>query len=164
MKILVTGVGGQLGYDICRVLYARNLEYCGVDIEDFDITDPLATSKFITQYTPDAIIHCSCYTAVDRAEEEQELCNRVNVTGTENIARAALSVGAKMMYISTDYVFAGEGENFHRPEDPVSNGREKNGYAIPYRSISSCGSPGCLEKTGTILSKPCSVLPKARPI
>ena len=120
MKILVTGVGGQLGYDICRVLYARNLEYCGVDIEDFDITDPLATSKFITQYTPDAIIHCSCYTAVDRAEEEQELCNRVNVTGTENIARAALSVGAKMMYISTDYVFAGEGENFHRPEDPVS--------------------------------------------
>ncbi len=117
MKILVTGVNGQLGYDICRILSDRQTEYCGVDIEDFDITDAVATDAYITACAPDAIIHCSAFTAVDRAEDEPELCQRVNADGTANVARAARRVGAKMMYISTDYVFPGNGEQFYCPDD-----------------------------------------------
>ncbi len=119
MKILVTGVKGQLGYDVCRVLSARGIEHLGVDIEDFDITDEAATRKFISSYRPDAIIHCSAFTAVDRAEDEVELCTRVNAQGPANIAAVAAELGAKMLYISTDYVFPGTGECFYRPDDPT---------------------------------------------
>ena len=117
MKILVTGVKGQLGYDICRVLDARGIENRGVDIEDFDITDATAVSNYIQAYHPDAIIHCSAYTAVDKAEDDAERCERVNAQGPANIAAAAAAVGAKMMYISTDYVFPGTGEYFYTPDD-----------------------------------------------
>lgn len=117
MKILVTGVNGQLGFDICRILSARGIEHRGVDIEDFDITDQDAVHHSITSYAPTAVIHCSAFTAVDRAEDDVELCTRVNVDGAENIARAAKRVGAKMMYISTDYVFPGNGEHFYEPDD-----------------------------------------------
>lgn len=117
MKILVTGVKGQLGYDLCRILSDRQIEHKGVDIEDFDITDKSAVFSYIEGYRPDAIIHCSAFTAVDRAEDEVELCTRVNADGPANIAEAAASIGAKMMYISTDYVFPGTGEHFYRPED-----------------------------------------------
>lgn len=123
MKILVTGVKGQLGYDICRILSDRGIEHRGVDIEDFDITDAVATGNYIEDYRPDAIIHCSAYTAVDKAEDNVELCERVNAEGPANIAAAAVRVGAKMMYISTDYVFPGTGEQFYRPDDatgPIS--------------------------------------------
>lgn len=119
MKILVTGVKGQLGYDLCRILTDRNIDHLGVDIDDFDITDREATVKFITDYRPDAIIHCSAFTAVDRAEDEVELCTRVNAEGSANIAAAATAIGAKMMYISTDYVFPGTGEIAYKPEDPT---------------------------------------------
>ena len=119
MKILVTGVKGQLGYDICRILSDRGIEHRGVDIEDFDITDAAAVESYITAYAPDAVIHCSAFTAVDKAEDAEELCTRVNADGPRNIARAAKAVGAKMMYISTDYVFPGTGECFYRPEDPT---------------------------------------------
>ncbi|MBQ7346748.1 MAG: dTDP-4-dehydrorhamnose reductase [Clostridia bacterium] len=117
MKILVTGVKGQLGYDICRILSDRGIEHRGVDIEDFDITDAAAVNSYITDYRPDAVIHCSAYTAVDKAEDNAELCTRVNAEGPANIAAAAVGVGAKMMYISTDYVFPGTGECFYKPED-----------------------------------------------
>ena len=117
MKILVTGVKGQLGYDICRVLNMRGIENRGVDIEDFDITDANAVDAYITNYRPDAIIHCSAYTAVDRAEDDAALCERVNAIGPANIAAAAVKVGAKMMQISTDYVFPGTGEQFYCPDD-----------------------------------------------
>ena len=119
MKILVTGVKGQLGYDVCRTLSARDIENRGVDIEDFDITDADAVNAYIESYRPDAVIHCSAFTAVDRAEDDEALCTRVNADGTRNIARAANAVGAKMMYISTDYVFPGIGEQFYTPDDPT---------------------------------------------
>ena len=123
MKILVTGVKGQLGYDICRILSDRGIEHRGADIEDFDITDAAATDRYIADYRPDAIIHCSAYTAVDKAEDNVELCEKVNAEGPANIAASAARVGAKMMYISTDYVFPGTGECFYHPDDatgPIS--------------------------------------------
>ncbi len=119
MKILVTGVQGQLGYDICRILTERNIEHCGVDLADFDITDAAATNAYISAYRPDAVIHCAAFTAVDRAEDEEALCTRVNADGTANLAHAAKAVGAKMMYISTDYVFPGVGERAYEPGDPT---------------------------------------------
>lgn len=117
MKVLVTGVKGQLGYDVCRVLNARGIENRGVDIEDFDITNADAVNAYISSYRPDAIIHCSAYTAVDKAEDDAERCERVNAMGPANIAAAANAIGAKMMYISTDYVFPGTGECFYTPDD-----------------------------------------------
>lgn len=119
MKILVTGVKGQLGYDVCRALEAREIPCLGVDIEDFDITDKAAVLQYVKSYAPDAIVHCSAFTAVDRAEDESALCERVNAVGPANLASAAEEIGAKMMYISTDYVFPGDGEQFYRPEDPT---------------------------------------------
>jgi len=119
MKILVTGVKGQLGYDVCRILSARQIEYRGVDIEDFDITDRVATERFIADYRPDAIIHCSAYTAVDRAEDDALRCMAVNADGTSNVADVASKIGAKIMYISTDYVFPGTGERAYEPDDPT---------------------------------------------
>ncbi len=123
MKVLVTGVKGQLGYDVCRVLADRSIEYVGVDIEDFDITDAKAVKAYITACKPTAIIHCSAFTAVDKAEDMPEVCQAVNCDGTQNIAEAAKEIGAKMMYISTDYVFSGTGDAFYQPDDkpaPVS--------------------------------------------
>ena len=117
MKILVTGVKGQLGYDVCRILDARGIENRGVDIEDFDITDADAVNGYILAYRPDAIIHCSAYTAVDKAEDDAQRCEKVNAEGPANIAAAAAAVGAKMMYISTDYVFPGTGDHFYTPND-----------------------------------------------
>ena len=119
MKILVTGVKGQLGYDVCRILSVRGIENRGVDIEDFDITDQEAVNAYIENYRPDAVIHCSAFTAVDKAEDAEELCKRVNADGARNMAKAAESVGAKIMYISTDYVFPGTGEQFYTPDDPT---------------------------------------------
>lgn len=119
MKILVTGVKGQLGYDVMKVLHQRDAACLGADIEDFDITDAAATAAFIERYSPDAVIHCSAYTAVDRAEEEAALCERVNVDGARNIAAACKKIGAKMVYISTDYVFPGTGERFYETDDPT---------------------------------------------
>lgn len=117
MKVLVTGVGGQLGFDVMRELASRGIEACGADKAEFDITDFAATEKFITEYAPDAVIHCSAYTAVDKAEDEKEICRAVNETGTENIAKVCRAVDAKMVYISTDYVFPGTGDRFYNPDD-----------------------------------------------
>lgn len=119
MKILVTGVKGQLGYDVVKVLEERNIECLGVDIDDFDITDADATSGYIRKYAPDAVIHCSAYTAVDKAEDELELCRKVNVDGPRNIAAVCKEIGAKMIYISTDYVFPGIGDNPYEADDPT---------------------------------------------
>lgn len=120
MKVLVTGVGGQLGYDVMQELHKRSIDCCGADRAEFDITDFAATHKFITNYMPDAVIHCSAYTAVDKAEDEAELCRAVNAGGTENIAKACKEICAKMIYISTDYVFPGTGENFYEPDDATA--------------------------------------------
>lgn len=109
MKIVVTGVTGQLGYDVVRELVHRGVECKGVGRTDFDITDYDAAKECIASYHPDAVIHCSAYTAVDQAEDEQSLCRNVNAHGTEHIARICHDIGAKMVYISTDYVFPGTG-------------------------------------------------------
>jgi len=110
MKVLVTGVNGQLGFDIVKVLESRGILCKGVDIADFDLTDETAVSAYIRTYEPTAVIHCAAYTAVDKSEENKEACYAVNVTGTENVARACKEVHAGMTYISTDYVFDGEGD------------------------------------------------------
>lgn len=119
MKILVTGVGGQLGYDVCKVLDAREIENKGVDLVDFDITDEEATRNYIVTYHPDAVIHCSAWTAVDKAEDELDTVRAVNTEGPRNIAAACKEIGAKMLYLSTDYVFPGTGDRFYEPEDPT---------------------------------------------
>lgn len=118
MKILVTGVKGQLGYDVMKALKARNIECLGADIEDFDITDSKATFDYIVNCRPDAVIHCSAYTAVDKAEDNAELCRAVNTEGPRNIAKACKEIDAKMVYISTDYVFPGTGETAYEVDDP----------------------------------------------
>ena len=123
MKILVTGVNGQLGYDVVRELKKRGHEPIGVDIEEMDITRKAEVEKVWEKVQPDGVIHCAAYTAVDRAEDEEELCREVNAAGTRNIAEVCKKNHGVMMYISTDYVFSGEGEKPWRPEDeknPVS--------------------------------------------
>lgn len=119
-KILVTGVNGQLGYDVCRELKKRRIEHIGVGRADFDITDKEAVRTYINKYKPTAVIHCSSYTAVDKAEDEEELCFYVNEEGTRNIAEVCKEINAKMMYISTDYVFAGTGENAYEADDETA--------------------------------------------
>ena len=110
MKIMVTGAQGQLGADVMRQLRALNITALGVDRDDFDLTDQDAVRSAVTAFQPDAIIHCAAYTAVDKAETEPDVCAAVNAGGTLNIVRAALTVGAKLVYISTDYVFSGKTE------------------------------------------------------
>lgn len=120
MKILVTGVKGQLGYDVVKVLQFRHSSYLGADMNDFDITNTEATNQFIETHRPDGVIHCAAYTAVDKAEEQAELCGAVNILGTKNIALACKKINAKMLYISTDYVFPGVGEKAYEVNDPTS--------------------------------------------
>lgn len=120
MKILVTGASGQLGYDVCKALNAHGIENKGVDLADFDITNRTAAHDYIVGYVPDAVIHCSAWTAVDKAEDEPERCRMVNVEGTRNIALACKEIGAKLLYISSDYIFSGEKEGFYKPDDPAA--------------------------------------------
>ncbi len=119
MKVLVTGSGGQLGYDVCRVLMAQGIEHKGVDILDFDITDRVQTQRSMEAYHPDAVIHCSAWTAVDAAEDMAEKVYAVNSYGPRYLAEACKKIDAKMLYISTDYVFPGTGERFYQPDDPT---------------------------------------------
>lgn len=120
MKILVTGVSGQLGYDVERELERRGIEHLGTSSRELDITDREAVERLMAAYRPDAAIHCAAYTKVDLAEDEPERCWAVNADGTRNLAAACREIGAKMLYISTDYVFPGTGEQFRRTDDPVS--------------------------------------------
>lgn len=117
MKVLVTGVKGQLGYDVVNELKKRNLEAVGVDIEDMDITVEESVNRVIGEVSPDAVIHCAAYTAVDAAEDHAELCRCVNAQGTANIAGMCKELDIPMVYISTDYVFDGQGERPWEPED-----------------------------------------------
>jgi len=119
MKILVTGAKGQLGTDVLKELSSRNIQHKGTDIDNLDITDKDAVTNTILDYRPDAVTHCAAYTAVDKAEDEPELCRKINEDGTRYIAEACEQAGAKMLYISTDYVFPGTGEHFYKPSDPT---------------------------------------------
>lgn len=117
MKVLVTGIKGQLGFDVIKELKNRKIDFLGTDIEDFDITDEKAVRDSITFNRPDAVIHCSAYTAVDKAEDNAELCKAVNAGGPRYVAEACKIINAKMVYISTDYVFPGEGDAFYETDD-----------------------------------------------
>lgn len=108
--ILVTGVNGQLGFDVVKELNRRNIECLGIDRAHLDITDDNAVKKYIEDLKPECVVHCAAYTAVDKAEDDVDACRKVNVDGTESIARACKKVDAKMIYLSTDYVFDGKGQ------------------------------------------------------
>lgn len=120
VKVLVTGVNGQLGYDVIKRLNAEGIACKGVDMSDFDITDEKQTFDYIVNENPDVVVHCAAYTAVDRAESDEEKCRLVNEIGSENIAKACKAIDAAMVYISTDYVYAGTGEEPFKPTDPVA--------------------------------------------
>ena len=137
MKVFVTGVNGQLGHDVMNELHKRGYEAEGSDITDryggvkvgssvtemtyvkLDITDSQSVSRLINDYNPDAVIHCAAWTAVDLAEDEDKisLVRAVNSQGTRHIAEAVKAVDAKMVYLSTDYVFSGEGQQPWKPDD-----------------------------------------------
>ena len=117
MKVLVTGVKGQLGYDVMAELAKRNIEAIGVDIDEMDITDKISVEKVIGEAAPDVVVHCAAYTAVDAAEDNEALCRRVNADGTRNIAEVCKKLDCKMVYISTDYVFDGQGTRPWEPDD-----------------------------------------------
>ena len=135
MKVFVTGVGGQLGHDVMNELHKRGYEGIGSDIApsysgvqdgtavcsmpyvQLDITDAAAVEAVIREAAPDVVVHCAAWTAVDLAEDEdkQDKVRAINAGGTRNIAGACKELGCKMVYISTDYVFDGQGD---RPWDP----------------------------------------------
>lgn len=117
MKVLVTGVKGQLGFDVVKELEKRGHTAIGTDVDSMDITDAEKVREVITAALPDAVIHCAAYTAVDAAEDNVELCRRINADGTRNIAQVCKALDIKMIYISTDYVFDGEGTQFWNPDD-----------------------------------------------
>ena len=121
MKFFITGVNGQLGYDVKRELLERGYtDILALTRVDLDITNEDAVKKMIREYRPSVIFHCAAYTAVDKAEEEQEKCYQVNVLGTKYLTEAAKEVGAKIIYISTDYVFDGTKEGLYQVEDKVN--------------------------------------------
>lgn len=117
MRILVTGVKGQLGHDVMNELAKRGHTGIGVDVEEMDITDAKKVNEVIRASEVEAVIHCAAYTAVDAAEDQVELCRKINAEGTENIAKVCKELDIKMMYISTDYVFDGEGTRPWKPDD-----------------------------------------------
>ena len=127
MKVLVTGYAGQLGYEVVRLLESRGVPCKGVDIADFSLTDAASVLEYVQQYAPDVIVHCAAYTNVDKAETEPEICAAVNGMGTLHMVRAALSVGAKLVYISTDYVFPGTGDQPYETDDAYG---PKNVYGV----------------------------------
>lgn len=132
--VFVTGVAGQLGHDVVNELSKRGIVVIGSDIREeneiinksnwskyiqLDITDRNAVDKIVEEVKPDSIIHCAAWTNVDGAEDpnNKPLVKKINVDGTDNLAKAAKEVGAKFLYISTDYVFDGEGERPWQPDD-----------------------------------------------
>ena len=134
MIVFVTGVAGQLGHDVINELNKRGLDAVGSDVRteneilnksnrnryvQLDITDKEAVDRVVKELKPDAIIHCAAWTNVDGAEDQinKPLVKRINVNGTDNLVKAAKKVGAKFMYISTDYVFNGEGTKPWKPDD-----------------------------------------------
>ena len=137
MKIFVTGVNGQLGHDVMNELNRRGYEGVGSDVADayagvadgsavtampyvkLDITDRTAVQRALKEVRPDAVVHCAAWTAVDMAEDDDKvaLVRAVNAGGTRNIAEAAKTVDAKLLYLSTDYVFDGQGERPWQPDD-----------------------------------------------
>lgn len=118
MKVLVTGVTGQLGHDCVEELQRRGIECRGVSSKDFSLTDAAKAREVVTAYAPDVVMHCAAWTAVDKAESERETCEEVNAGGTRIMAEICRDLGAKMIYISTDYVFPGDGTTPYETDAP----------------------------------------------
>ena len=115
--ILVTGITGQLGYDVLKELLRRNADVFGSTRKEIDLTTENGAKSFILDKKPDTVIHCAAYTAVDKAESEAELALTVNGLATRWIAEACRAVNAKMIYVSTDYVFGGDGKRPYEVRD-----------------------------------------------
>lgn len=121
MKVLVTGVNGQLGYELVKELNNKGYtDILAVDKDEMDITNKDMVNNVIKNYHPDVIFHCAAWTAVDKAEDEKEACYNVNVNGTKYISEAAKEIDAKLIYISTDYVFDGTKEGLYEIDDEVN--------------------------------------------
>ena len=123
MKYLITGYKGQLGYDIKRELLKRGVDeksILAVDREEMDITNKEAVFKVILDFRPDIIFHCAAYTAVDKAEDDEDNAYNINVTGTKNSVDASLEINSTVIYMSTDYVFDGTKEGYYTEEDEVN--------------------------------------------
>ena len=121
MNFLITGINGQLGYDVKRELVKRGYnDILAPTRDEVDLTDEVLVKKVIGEYKPEVIFHCAAYTAVDRAEDEKEIAYDVNVNATKYIVECAKEVGAKLIYIITDYVFDGCKEGLYREDDKVS--------------------------------------------
>ncbi len=123
--ILVTGITGQLGFDVVRELERRGVEVIGTTRNELSLTTEAGAKDFILEHKPETVIHCAAYTAVDKAESESEDALTVNGFGTRWVAEACRSVGAKMIYVSTDYVFGGDG---HTPYEVHDNKKPVNMY------------------------------------
>ena len=121
--ILVTGITGQLGFDVVKELERRGVEVVGTTRNELSLTTEAGAKNFILEQKPEVVIHCAAYTAVDKAESESELALTVNGFGTRWVAEACREVGAKMIYVSTDYVFGGDGRTpyeVHDEKKPVN--------------------------------------------
>lgn len=141
MKVLVTGSAGQLGQDLVLLLQAQGHEVLGCDRQEMDITDLDQCVEIIGGFAPDAVIHCAAHTAVDVAETDIDAAYLINATGSRNVALAAEKAGAKLVYISTDYVFDGMGTKpYHEYDntDPQSiYGKSKRAGEVLVQSLSS---------------------------
>lgn len=141
MKVLVTGAAGQLGQDVVKLLQREGHEVLGCDRNEMDITNLEQTIEVVTGYNPDAIIHCAAHTAVDAAENDVDGAYLINATGSRNIALAAEKAGAKLVYISTDYVFDGLGEQpYHEYDNTAPRsiyGKSKRAGEVLVQSLSS---------------------------
>lgn len=121
MKFFITGINGQLGYDINLELKNRGYtEILSPTRQEVDITNKESVDKAILDFKPNVIFHCAAYTAVDKAEDDKENCYNINVIGTKNIVEAAKEVGAKVVYISTDYVFDGTKDGYYKEDDKTN--------------------------------------------
>lgn len=120
MRLLVTGAKGMLGHRVVAVARERGHEVVAADVEEFDLTDLEATRAFLTGAGPEAVVNCAAYTAVDRAEEDEPLALRVNGDGAGHVAQAATAIGARVVHVSTDYVFDGDHDRPWLESDPVA--------------------------------------------
>ena len=130
MKVLITGINGQLGHDVTLVLRQRGIETISPTHSEMDVTDREGVDSYFDNNKPNAVIHCAAYTAVDKAEDEIELCRKVNVYGTKNIADNCDKYEIPMMYISTDYAFNGTG---NKPWEPMDETDPINAYGLSKR-------------------------------
>lgn len=151
MRVFVTGVAGQLGYDVMKELARRGHTGTGSDLaatsefEDYrplDITDGAAVERVLSDVRPDAVIHCAAWTAVDDAEEEdkREPVAKINVDGTQNVANACKRLGCKMLYVSTDYVFDGQGTTPWTPDC-------KSYQPLNFYGLTKLGGERCVAQT-----------------